>query len=122
MIFGTPVSTLKDNTAVFQSLSRVSNLYDTSRLHLCPQVDGRGSEGRGLRWRDSLNIGDTDVADQLQAVRYFQNPNSLSEQILCRKVLREHSYLDRERVAVVGANYGGFLAALMLADRSNLMG
>ena len=32
-------------------------------------MDGRGSEGRGLRWRDSLDIGNTDVDDQLQAVR-----------------------------------------------------
>ena len=87
------------------------------------QVDGRGSEGRGLRWRDSIKIGSTDVADQLQAVRSsVQNPNSLSGQILFRNVLREHSYLDRERVAVMGSNYGGFLAALMLADRSNLIG
>ena len=37
--------------------------------------------------------------------------------MLRRKVVKEHSYLDPERVAVMGANYGGFLAALMLADR-----
>ena len=31
--------------------------------------------------------------------------------------MERHSYLDRKRVAVIGTNYGGFLAALMLADR-----
>ena len=45
--------------------------------------------------------------------------NFLFERLWFRKVLGEHSYLDRKRVAVVGTNYGGFLAALMLADRSS---
>lgn len=75
----------------------------SSRLKMAViKVDGRGSEGRGLRWRDSLDIGNTDVDDQLQAVR---------------EVLAGHSFLDSTRVAVIGTNYGGFLAALMLADR-----
>ena len=49
----------------------------------------------------------------------FENFYSLFERLWFRKVLGEHSYLDRKRVAVVGTNYGGFLAALMLADRSS---
>ena len=101
-------------------------------------MDGRGSEGRGLRWRDSLDIGNTDVDDQLQAVRsqasfrcldggyshIFERNTCLifhylniSQWILFREVLAGHSFLDSTRVAVIGTNYGGFLAALMLADR-----
>ena len=49
----------------------------------------------------------------------FENFYSLFERLWFRKVLGEHSYLDRKRVAVMGTNYGGFLAALMLADRSS---
>ena len=49
----------------------------------------------------------------------FENFYSLFERLWFRKVLGEHSYLDRKRVAVLGTNYGGFLAALMLADRSS---
>ena len=52
--------------------TRVYTLRDNKSPICIRQVDGRGSEGRGLRWRDSLNIGNTDVADQLQAVRCFK--------------------------------------------------
>ena len=68
------------------------------------EVDGRGSQGRGERWRRRLEeegLGLADLEDQADSVRY---------------VLKRFPFLSSRKVGVVGAEYGGWLAALLLAS------
>ena len=66
------------------------------------QVDGRGSAGRGMSWSETLTgaIGDVDVNDQLAALEHV--------------VAMYH--VDVNRIAVMGQNYGGYLALKMIVS------
>ena len=66
------------------------------------QVDGRGSAGRGMSWSQTLTgaIGDVDVTDQLTALEH---------------VIGMY-HVDVDRIAVMGQNYGGYLALKMIAS------
>lgn len=68
-------------------------------------VDGRGTDGRGGMFRQSLwcNIGKTDVEDQLAVAGYLKN----------------QSYIDPVRLKIVGWNYGGFIALMTQTSKTS---
>ncbi|CAJ0592703.1 unnamed protein product [Cylicocyclus nassatus] len=63
-------------------------------------IDGRGTTGRGWKYRSALYgaFGTVEIDDQLSALR---------------KVLMGHPYLDASRLTVYGWSYGGYASALL---------
>ncbi|KAK2154977.1 hypothetical protein LSH36_252g03048 [Paralvinella palmiformis] len=65
-------------------------------------VDGRGTRGRGDRFLHKIyrNLGSIEVQDQLHAVKFMTTLK----------------YVDKERVAIWGWSYGGFVTAHAIGD------
>ncbi|XP_017888921.1 inactive dipeptidyl peptidase 10 isoform X3 [Ceratina calcarata] len=79
------------------------NTYLASRKNMIvAQIDGRGSGGQGYKFLHEVyyRLGSVEVADQLEVTEYLRD--SLH-------------FVDKQRVAVWGWSYGGFVAALALA-------
>ncbi len=70
-------------------------------------ADGRGTGGRGKAWDQAvhLDLADVVLEDQVDALR---------------AAAREHPELDLSRVAIRGASFGGYLAALGVLRRPEI--
>ncbi|XP_012285991.1 prolyl endopeptidase FAP isoform X2 [Orussus abietinus] len=80
------------------------NTYLASRKSMIvAQIDGRGTGGQGYKLLHEVyyRLGSVEVADQLEVTEYLRD--SLH-------------FVDKRRVAVWGWSYGGFVAALVLAQ------
>ncbi|CAD1480538.1 unnamed protein product, partial [Heterotrigona itama] len=80
------------------------NTYLASKKNMIvAQIDGRGSGGQGYKFLHEVyyRLGSVEVADQLEVTEYLRD--SLH-------------FVDKQRVAVWGWSYGGFVAALALAQ------
>ncbi|XP_057333646.1 dipeptidyl aminopeptidase-like protein 6 [Microplitis mediator] len=80
------------------------NTYLASRKNIIvAQIDGRGSGGQGYKmlYEVYYRLGTVEVSDQLEVTEYLRD--SLH-------------FVDKRRVAVWGWSYGGFVAALALAE------
>lgn len=77
-------------------VSRVRS--ECNRGYLVVKVGNRGTGGRGKAFLGAayLRLGDVDIQDHADAVR----------------LLSQRSYIDGERVGIVGHSYGGYMAAL----------
>ncbi len=66
--------------------------------YLVVKVNNRGTGGRGKAFLGAayLKLGDVDIQDHADAIR----------------MLRKRSYVDGDRVGIVGHSYGGFMAAM----------
>ena len=87
-----------------QELELSAGTYLATQGNIVLQVDGRGSRGRGEDWRRQLGeegLGLADVEDQTKSLRY---------------VLDKFSFISKRRVGVLGSQYGGWLAAMILAN------
>ncbi|KIH67620.1 hypothetical protein ANCDUO_02050 [Ancylostoma duodenale] len=71
------------------------------QLRAISQIDGRGSNGRGWKYRSAIYgaLGTVEIDDQIEAIR---------------QVIKKYPFLDARRVSVFGWSYGGFAAALMV--------
>ncbi|CAJ0592690.1 unnamed protein product [Cylicocyclus nassatus] len=67
-------------------------------------IDGRGSTGRGWKYRSAFYgaLGTVEIDDQIDGIR---------------KVLAKYPFLDKNRLTVSGWSYGGYASALM-AERA----
>ncbi|EYC18052.1 hypothetical protein Y032_0028g1656 [Ancylostoma ceylanicum] len=76
----------------------------TSRNFAVVSIDGRGSNGRGWKYRSAIYgaLGTVEIEDQIEAIR---------------QVIKKYPFLDARRLSVFGWSYGGFAAALM-AERA----
>ncbi|KAK6729244.1 hypothetical protein RB195_006347 [Necator americanus] len=72
----------------------------TSRNFAVVTIDGRGSNGRGWKYRGAIYgaLGTVEIEDQIEGVR---------------QVMKKYPFLDAHRLSVFGWSYGGFAAALM---------
>ncbi|KAK6729190.1 hypothetical protein RB195_006311 [Necator americanus] len=72
----------------------------TSRKYAVVMIDGRGSNGRGWKYRGAFHgaLGTVEIEDQIEGIR---------------QVIRKYPFLDAHRLSVFGWSYGGFAAALM---------
>ncbi|XP_076628589.1 dipeptidyl peptidase 10 isoform X1 [Colletes latitarsis] len=80
------------------------NTYLASRKNMIvAQIDGRGSGGQGYKFLHEVyyRLGFVEVADQLEVTEYLRD--SLH-------------FVDKQRVAIWGWSYGGFVAAMSLAQ------
>ncbi|KAL6730322.1 hypothetical protein Aduo_001303 [Ancylostoma duodenale] len=64
-------------------------------------IDGRGSNGRGWKYRSAFYgaLGTVEIEDQIETIR---------------NVLKKYPFLDARRLFVFGWSYGGFASALMV--------
>ncbi|KDR11620.1 Inactive dipeptidyl peptidase 10, partial [Zootermopsis nevadensis] len=74
----------------------------SNRNFIVAQIDGRGSGYQGDRLIHELHyrLGSVEIEDQIAVTKY----------------LRDLKFVDRERMAVWGWSYGGFAAAMILAQ------
>ncbi len=70
--------------------------------YLIYTVDGRGSANRGFEFESAIfrNLGQLEMKDQLQGVDF----------------LKKQPYVDKERIAVHGWSYGGFMTTSLLTN------
>lgn len=71
--------------------------------YIVAQIDGRGSSGQGYRLQHEVyrRLGTVEVSDQLEVTEY----------------LRDHlHFVDKRRVGIWGWSYGGYAAAMALAN------
>lgn len=63
-------------------------------------VDNRGTPGRGLEFANCIykNMGNYEVQDQIELAKYLQ----------------QQPYIDKDRIAVHGWSFGGYMTALLL--------
>ncbi len=68
--------------------------------YLVAQFDNRGTAGRGKKFKDALygKLGDIDIQDQALGVEF----------------LRKRTYIDQNRIGIVGHSYGGYMAAMAI--------
>lgn len=66
--------------------------------YLVVKVNNRGTGGRGKTFLGSTyqRLGDVDIQDHADAIRYLSN----------------RPYVDKQRVGIVGHSYGGYMAAM----------
>ncbi|KAK5964817.1 Fibroblast activation protein alpha, partial [Trichostrongylus colubriformis] len=69
----------------------------SSRHYAAVKIDGRGSGGRGWKYRSAVYgaLGTVEIQDQIDALK---------------AVLKKYPYFDASRVSVFGWSYGGFAA------------
>jgi dipeptidyl-peptidase 4 len=69
-------------------------------------VDGRGSDGRGIRFEQATfrHLGTEEIADQEKGNQY----------------LRSLSYIDSKRMAVYGWSFGGFMTTSLMTRKPGL--
>jgi len=74
--------------------------YMAQRGYIVFTMDGRGSWNRGLRFEQATfrHLGDVEMADQLQGVRY----------------LKSLPYVDAKRMGVHGWSFGGFMTTSLM--------
>ncbi|KIH57090.1 peptidase, S9A/B/C family, catalytic domain protein [Ancylostoma duodenale] len=65
------------------------------------RIDGRGSNGRGWKYRSAFYgaLGTVEIDDQIETIR---------------KVIKKYPFLDDRRLFVFGWSYGGYATALMV--------
>lgn len=75
--------------------------------YIVAQIDGRGSSGQGYRLQHEVyrRLGTVEVSDQLEVTEYLRD--------------RLH-FVDKRRVGVWGWSYGGYAAAMALANPMEL--
>lgn len=90
-VYGGPASRAVRNTF------RLGHSYN-DRGYLVVQIDNRGTSGRGKAFKNMVygKLGDVDIQDQADGIKY----------------LRQRSYIDGDRVGIVGHSYGGYMAAM----------
>ncbi|VDN50245.1 unnamed protein product [Dracunculus medinensis] len=73
-------------------------LIASNMKYIVISIDGRGSGMQGWKYKEPIygNLGTVEVEDQLEAMRYL---------------LATHHFMDRQRVAMWGWSYGGFVTA-----------
>ncbi|XP_064385612.1 prolyl endopeptidase FAP-like [Halichondria panicea] len=94
-VYGGPNSQTVDSRTMLSSLSR---LYYVTQLNvILVSVDGRGTGHRGSNFKFSVyrDLGNYETVDQLRGGRY----------------LRGLPYVDGNHLAIMGASYGGYMAA-----------
>ena len=69
-------------------------------------IDGRGSDGRGLQFEGRIkhNMGQIEIQDQVCLVKY----------------LIKNGYTDKNKVALTGGSYGGYMSLLGLCQRPDI--
>lgn len=74
--------------------------YQANKGYIVYTVDGRGSENRGRDFEQKVfrNLGEFEVVDQLSAAEYLMNLD----------------YVDRNKMAVHGWSYGGFMTSSLM--------
>jgi dipeptidyl-peptidase-4 len=74
--------------------------YQANKGYIVYTVDGRGSENRGREFEQKIfrNLGEFEVVDQLSAAEYLMNLD----------------YVDRNKMAVHGWSYGGFMTTSLM--------
>jgi dipeptidyl-peptidase-4 len=74
--------------------------YQANKGYVVYTVDGRGSENRGRDFEQKIfrNLGEFEVVDQLSAAEYLINLD----------------YVDRNKMAVHGWSYGGFMTTSLM--------
>lgn len=69
-------------------------------------VDGRGTGNRGAKFQKQtyLQLGKLEIEDQISAAKY----------------LGEKSYIDKERIGIMGWSYGGYMSSLAITKGANV--
>lgn len=80
--------------------------HAAQRGYIVFTVDGRGSENRGRDFEQitHLRLGDIEIQDQLEGVKY----------------LKSLPYVDSERMAVHGWSYGGFMTTSLMLKQPDV--
>lgn len=80
--------------------SRLWMLYMANQGYIVFTLDNRGSANRGLEFEQATfrNLGEVEMADQLQGVEY----------------LKKLDYVDSDRMAVHGWSFGGFMTVSLM--------
>ncbi|KAK2178658.1 hypothetical protein NP493_536g01001 [Ridgeia piscesae] len=80
----------------------------SSQKIIIVQVDGRGSGARGQKYLHSIykQLGTLEVQDQITAVRNLTNT---------------YPFIDKERCAIWGWSYGGFVTSHVMGDPSKVI-
>ncbi|KAK5985303.1 Venom dipeptidyl peptidase 4, partial [Trichostrongylus colubriformis] len=90
-----------------ESTIDIAEYLVSSRHYAVVKIDGRGSAGRGWKYRSAIYgaLGTVEIQDQIEALK---------------AVLKKHSVFDASRVSIFGWSYGGFAAvkAVELAPES----
>ncbi len=75
--------------------------------YIIAQIDGRGSSGQGYRLLHEVyrRLGTVEVSDQLEVTEYLRD---------------NLHFVDKRRVGIWGWSYGGYVAALALANQLSL--
>nr|CAD7432612.1 unnamed protein product [Timema monikensis] len=86
----------------------------SSRNFIVAEIDGRGSGFQGDSFLHKLrhHLGSTEVADQIVVIKWV--PNYLHT--ACFHLKNNLNFIDKEKIAVWGWSYGGFAAAMILAE------
>ncbi|KAK6741257.1 hypothetical protein RB195_009237 [Necator americanus] len=84
----------------FLTMNEFVEFIVASQNYAVVMVDGRGSDGRGWKYRGAFYgaLGTVEIEDQIEGIR---------------QVMRKYPFLDAHRLSVYGWSYGGFAAALM---------
>jgi dipeptidyl-peptidase-4 len=83
------------------------NEYMAQHGYIVLEVDNRGSARRSRAFQDAIHLrmGEIEVRDQLDAVRWLQ----------------QQPWVDPKRVGVFGWSYGGYMTLMLLAKGSDLI-
>ncbi|MFO8053860.1 MAG: DPP IV N-terminal domain-containing protein [Bacteroidales bacterium] len=97
-VYGGPHSQMIQNT--WLGSSDVFLNYLANKGHLVFTIDNRGTAYRGFAFENIIhrNLGDIEVADQMEGVNY----------------LKQLPYVDSSRIGVHGWSYGGYMTIAML--------
>lgn len=78
-----------------------------SKDYIIAQIDGRGSSGQGYRllYEVFRRLGSVEVSDQLEVTEYLRD---------------NLHFIDKRRVGIWGWSYGGYTAAMALANPLSL--
>ncbi len=92
-VYGGPHAQLVNKT--WLNDARWWQYYMASKGYIAFTVDSRGSDGRGLRFENSIHrqLGVIETADQMKGIEY----------------LKSLPYVDANRIGVHGWSYGGFM-------------